>query len=45
MLELKHVFKKYAVNSEYILNDISLKLDKGLISIEGSSGSGKSTVY
>ena len=44
MLELKHVFKKYAVNSEYILNDISLKLDKGLISIEGSSGSGKSTL-
>ena len=44
MLELKHVFKKYAVNSEYILNDINLKLDKGLISIEGSSGSGKSTL-
>ena len=44
MLELKHVFKKYAVNSEYILNDVSLKLDKGLISIEGSSGSGKSTL-
>ena len=44
MLELKHVFKKYAVNSEYILNDINLKLDKGLVSIEGSSGSGKSTL-
>lgn len=44
MLELKHVFKKYAVNSEYILNDINLKLDKGLISIEGTSGSGKSTL-
>ena len=44
MLELKNVFKKYAVNSEYILNDVSLKLDKGLISIEGSSGSGKSTL-
>jgi putative ABC transport system ATP-binding protein len=44
MLELKHVFKKYAVNSEYILNDVSLKLDHGLVSIEGSSGSGKSTL-
>jgi len=44
MLELKHVFKKYAVNSEYILNDINLKLNKGLVSIEGSSGSGKSTL-
>ncbi len=44
MLELKHVFKKYAVNSEYVLNDINIKLDKGLVSIEGSSGSGKSTL-
>ena len=44
MLELKHVFKKYAANSEYILNDINLKLESGLVSIEGSSGSGKSTL-
>ncbi len=42
MFELRNVTKKY--NSEFILNDISVEIGKGLNFIVGASGSGKTTL-
>ncbi|WP_342512372.1 ABC transporter ATP-binding protein/permease [Sporosarcina sp. FSL K6-1522] len=42
MFEIKHVSKQY--NSEFVLNDISFTMGKGLNFIVGASGSGKTTL-
>lgn len=42
MIEIKNVSKKY--NGEFALNNVSLKLGKGLHFIVGTSGSGKTTL-
>lgn len=44
MIELKNIKKRY-YEQEYILDDISIKIDKGeYVQIVGQSGSGKSTL-
>lgn len=47
MIELKNVnkyFNKHKKNEIHVINDVSLKLDKGLVAILGASGSGKTTL-
>ena len=47
MIELRNVnkyFNKHKKNEIHVINDVSLKLDKGLVAILGTSGSGKTTL-
>lgn len=45
MIELSNVFYKYTDDQDYVLNDISLKINDGeFVSILGKNGSGKSTL-
>ena len=47
MIELRNVnkyFNKHKKNEIHVINDVSLKLDKGLVAILGASGSGKTTL-
>jgi ABC-type lipoprotein export system ATPase subunit len=47
MIEIKNVnkyFNRHKKNELHVINDTSLKLEKGLVSLLGPSGSGKSTL-
>lgn len=45
MIEIKNLSYKYKNESDNIFKDINININKGILSLEGNNGSGKSSFY